>query len=182
MRLPVLAATVILTSSVGAQTVPRALYADPPRDARHPARNEVLHLPTHGVRVNGVAFLAAGAGRHPTFVFFHGLPGNEKGHDLAHALRRAGWNVVTFNYRGSWGSPGSFAFDHTLEDAAAVLGYLRDPANARTLGVDTSRIVVGGHSMGGWVAAMTAVARGPSAGWRSCITMGRTAPRQGTTA
>jgi uncharacterized protein len=156
MRAPVLAATLLLTSPLGAQAVPRALYVDPPRDAKHPARNEVLHLPTHGVQVNGLAFLAAGPGRHPTFVYFHGLPGNEKGHDLAQAVRRAGWNAVTFNYRGSWGSPGSFAFDHTLEDAAAVLAYLRDTANARALGVDTSRIVVGGHSMGGWVAATTA--------------------------
>ena len=142
MRAPVLVATLLLSSALGAQPAPRALYADLPRDAKHPARNEVLHLPTHGVQVNGLAFLAAGAGRHPTFVFLHGLPGNEKGHDLAQALRRAGWNAVTFNYRGSWGSPGAFAFDHTIEDAAAVLAYLRDTANARTLGVDTSRIVV----------------------------------------
>ena len=156
MRAPVLVATLLLSSALGAQPAPRALYADLPRDAKHPARNEVLHLPTRGVQVNGLAFLAAGAGRHPTFVFLHGLPGNEKGHDLAQALRRAGWNAVTFNYRGSWGSPGAFAFDHTIEDAAAVLAYLRDTANARTLGVDTSRIVVGGHSMGGWVAATIA--------------------------
>ena len=156
MRAPILAATLLLTSALGAQSAPRALYADPPRNERHPARNEVLHVPTHGVEVNGLAFLAAGAGRHPTFVFLHGLPGNEKGHDLAQVLRRAGWNVVTFNYRGSWGSPGTFSFDHTLEDAAAVLDYLRDTTNARTLGVDTTRVVVGGHSMGGWAAAMTA--------------------------
>ncbi len=156
MRAPVLAATLLLTSTLGAQSAPRALYVDPPRDAKHPARNEVLHLPTRGVQVNGVAFLAAGARRHPTFVFLHGLPGNEKGHDLAQSMRRAGWNVVTFNYRGSWGSPGTFAFDHTVEDAEAVLAYLRDTANARTLGVDTNRTVVGGHRMGGWVAATIA--------------------------
>jgi pimeloyl-ACP methyl ester carboxylesterase len=156
MRTSLLAALLFLAPALGAQSAPRALYADPPRDAKHPARNEVLHIPTKGVRVNGLAFLAAGAGRHPTFVFLHGLPGNEKGHDLAQVLRRAGWNVITFNYRGSWGSPGAFAFDGTLEDAAAVLAYLLDTANARTLGVDTTRIVVGGHSMGGWVAALTA--------------------------
>lgn len=156
MRASIVVGTLLLSSTLGAQAAPRALYTDPARDAKHPARNDVLHLPTHGVQVNGVAFLAAGAGRHPTFVFLHGLPGNEKGHDLAQVLRRAGWNVVTFNYRGSWGSPGTFAFDHTLEDAAAVLAYVRDSANARTLRVDTTRIVVGGHSMGGWVAALTA--------------------------
>ena len=71
-------------------------------------------------------------------------------------MRRAGWNAVTFNYRGSWGSPGSFRFAQNLEDADAVLAYLRDPANAARLGVDSSRIALAGHSMGGWVTAHTA--------------------------
>jgi pimeloyl-ACP methyl ester carboxylesterase len=151
-----LIASLCLASTLGAQSAPKALYTDPPHDARHPARMEVLHIPTGGVRINGVALIAAGAGAHPTFVFFHGLPGNEKGHDIAQAVRRAGWNAVTFNYRGSWGSPGDFRFDHNIEDAAAVLAYLRDTANVRALGIDTTRLVVGGHSMGGWVAALTA--------------------------
>ena len=156
MRAHLVLAGLLLTSTLGAQGVPKALYVDPPRDAKHPARMEVLHIPSGGVRINGVAMVAAGRGVHPTFVFFHGLPGNEKGHDIAQALRRAGWNAVTFNYRGSWGSPGDFRFDHTLEDAAAVLAYLRDTATVRALAIDTTRIVVGGHSMGGWVAALTA--------------------------
>jgi pimeloyl-ACP methyl ester carboxylesterase len=156
MRTPVLIASLLLASTLGAQGVPRAVYVDPPHDAKHPARMEVLHIPSGGVRINGVAMLAAGAGPHPTLVFFHGLPGNEKGHDLAQVVRRAGWNAVTFNYRGSWGSPGEFRFDHNVEDAAAVLAYLRDTATARALGIDTTRLVVAGHSMGGWVAALTA--------------------------
>ena len=36
------------------------------------------------------------------------------------------------------------------------LAFLRDPTNARTLGIDTSRLVIAGHSMGGWVVAQTA--------------------------
>jgi pimeloyl-ACP methyl ester carboxylesterase len=117
---------------------------------------EVLHIPSGGVQINGVAYLAQGAGTHPTMVLMHGLPGNEKNLDLAQAVRRAGWNVVTFNYRGSWGSPGQFKFAGTLEDARAVLAFIRDPANARSYGIDTSRIVLAGHSMGGWDAAMAA--------------------------
>lgn len=156
MRIPALAASLVLASALGAQGTPRAISVDPPRDAKHPARMEVLHIPSGGVRINGVAMLAAGAGVHPTFVFLHGLPGNDKGHDLAQAVRRAGWNAITFNYRGSWGSPGSFSFDHTVEDAAAVLAYLRDTATVRALGIDTTRLVVGGHSLGGWNAALTA--------------------------
>ena len=148
--------SLLVVSSLGAQEVPRAIYVDPPHDAKHPARLEVLHVPSGGVAINGVAYVAAGAGTHPTFVFLHGLPGNEKNLDLAQAVRRGGWNAVTVNYRGSWGSPGSFRFAQNLEDARAVLAYLRDPANARALGVDTSRIVLAGHSMGAWVAGVTA--------------------------
>lgn len=133
-----------------------AIYTDPPHDKAHPAGMEVLHIASGGVKINGVAYTAAGAGPHPVLVLMHGLPGNEKNLDLAQAVRRAGWTVVTFNYRGSWGSPGAFRFAGNLEDARAVLAYLREPANAAKLGIDTKRIVVAGHSMGGWVAAMTA--------------------------
>lgn len=136
--------------------VTSAIYTDPPHDPAHPARMAVLHIPSGGVAINGVAYLAEGAGTHPTMVLMHGLPGNEKNLDLAQAVRRAGWNVVTFNYRGSWGSPGQFRFAGTIEDVRAVLAYIRDPMNARSYGIDTSRIVLAGHSMGGWDAAMAA--------------------------
>jgi acetyl esterase/lipase len=90
----------------------------------------------------------------------HGLPGNEKNLDLAQAVRRAGWVAVTFNYRGSWGSPGTFSFPGNLDDAAAVLTYLRNPQNSASLRLDPKRIVIAGHSMGGWVAARTAARDG----------------------
>ena len=34
-------------------------------------------------------------------ILFHGLPGNEQNLDLAQAIRRANWNVLTLHYRGS---------------------------------------------------------------------------------
>jgi pimeloyl-ACP methyl ester carboxylesterase len=138
------------------QSGPPAIYRDPPADAAHPAAMRVLHIPSHGVLINGLEYSPSGAGLHPTLVICHGLPGNEKNLDLAQAVRRAGWNAVTFNYRGSWGSPGSFRFAQNLQDAVAVLSYLRDPANASKLGVDPKRIAMAGHSMGGWVVAHTA--------------------------
>jgi acetyl esterase/lipase len=138
--------------------IPQAILADPAPDAKFPARMEVLHIPSGGVAINGIALVAAGAGPHPTFVLFHGLPGNEKNLDLAQAVRRAGWTVVTINYRGSWGSPGQFRFAQNIEDAKATLSFIRDPANAAKLGIDPKRIAIGGHSMGGWVTAETAAA------------------------
>jgi acetyl esterase/lipase len=145
-----------LPAFVLAATVPSAIYTDPPHDAKFPASTAVLHIPTHGVAINGLAYLPSGPGAHPVLLICHGLPGNEKNLDLAQAVRRAGWVAVTFNYRGSWGSPGTFSFPGNLDDAAAVLTYLRDPHNAASLRLDPKRIVIAGHSMGGWVAAKTA--------------------------
>lgn len=143
-------------SAWAASGIPPAVYTDPPHDLRYPARMEVLHIPSSGVKINGIAYLAQGAGPHPTAVFFIGLPGNEKNLDLVQAVRRAGWNAITFFYRGSWGSPGSFRFAHCPQDAEAVLTYLRTQPVANSLGIDTSRIAIVGHSMGGWVAVETA--------------------------
>jgi pimeloyl-ACP methyl ester carboxylesterase len=156
MRLAVFAVLVFSAAAGVAQTVPAAIYTDPPADVAHPAGMAVLHIPSYGALINGVVYQPSGAGLHPTLVICHGLPGNEKNLDLAQAVRRAGWNAVTFNYRGSWGSAGVFRFAQNLEDADAVLAYLRDPANAARLGIDTKRIAIAGHSMGGWVTVHTA--------------------------
>src|ERR1700722_6575363 len=143
-------------SAALAQSVPSAISTDPQPDKLHPAKMTVLHIPSHGVSINGLVYQPSGAGPHPTLIICHGLPGNEKNLDLAQAVRRSGWNAVTFNYRGSWGSPGKFSFSQNLEDADAVLAFLRDPAQAATLGIDTKQIAIAGHSMGGWVVAHTA--------------------------
>ena len=153
LAMAVLALTSVGTAQAQPANLPPAIYADPPRDAAHPARLEVLHIPSGSLVINGVGYLASGAGPHPTVVICHGLPGNEKNLDLAQAVRRAGWNAITFNYRGSWGSPGSFRFGQNPDDARAVLAFLRDPRNAALYGIDTRRIALVGHSMGGWVAA-----------------------------
>lgn len=136
--------------------IPKAIFTDPPADRAHPARMEVLHIPTGGVEINGVAYVAAGPGPHPVAVVLHGLPGNEKNLDLAQAIRRAGWTVITFNYRGSWGSPGPFSFRGNLEDARAVLAYVRRPEVAAKIAGDPKRIAIMGHSMGGWVTSQVA--------------------------
>jgi len=132
---------------------PAAAIADPPIDAAHPAGIEAFVLPSHGSGMNAVLYTASGAGPHPTLLLLHGFPGNEQNLDLAQAARRAGWNVLTFHYRGSWGSGGSFSFLGAAADAHAALAFLRDPANAARYRIDTRRIALAGHSMGGYMAA-----------------------------
>jgi dipeptidyl aminopeptidase/acylaminoacyl peptidase len=141
--------------SLSAQNIPAAIDTDPPADKQHPAAMEAFQLPSHGAKLNALAYIAVGAGPHPVVVLLHGFPGNEKNLDLAQAIRRAGWDVLYFDYRGSWGSPGDFSFTHSTQDVASALAYLRDPVNAAKLRADSKRIVLIGHSMGGFMTAPT---------------------------
>lgn len=122
------------------------------------ASMEAMQIPSHGSAMNALVYVAAGAGPHPVVVLLHGFPGNERNLDLAQDMRRAGWDVLYFNYRGAWGTPGDFSFSHAIEDVAAALAYLRAPENAKRLRLDPSRIVLVGHSMGGMMAVQAAAA------------------------
>ncbi|MEI9981664.1 MAG: alpha/beta hydrolase [Edaphobacter sp.] len=135
-----------------AQQVPAALTTDPPPDKAYPAAIETFQIPSHGAMLNALAYVAEGAGPHPVVILLHGFPGNEKNLDLAQVIRRDGWDVVYFDYRGSWGSPGDFSITHSIEDTQAALAYVRDAANAKKLRADPKYIVLIGHSMGGFMA------------------------------
>jgi pimeloyl-ACP methyl ester carboxylesterase len=136
--------------------VPAPVISDPAPDPVHPPRSAQVLVPSHGMGMNALFYLAGGVGPHPTVVLLHGIPGNEQNLDLAQAIRRAGWNVLTLHYRGSWGSPGVFSISHVLQDADAAVKFVRRPDIAARYGIDTRRIVVGGHSMGGFAAAALA--------------------------
>jgi pimeloyl-ACP methyl ester carboxylesterase len=117
-------------------------------------------LPSHGSDLLGIFYLAAGQGPHPTAIVFHGFPGYEQNLDIAQTLRAHGWNVLAMHYRGSWGVKGNFSFEHAAEDADTEVHFLLDPATAQKYRIDTHRIVVIGHSMGGYMAA-SAIAHNP---------------------
>ena len=122
------------------------------------ASMETMQIPSHGALMNALVYVAAGAGPHPAVVLLHGFPGNERNLDLAQDMRRAGWDVLYFNYRGSWGTPGDFSFSHSIEDTAAAVAYLRQPSVAKKLRLDPTRIVLIGHSMGGMMTVEDAAA------------------------
>jgi ribonuclease BN (tRNA processing enzyme)/pimeloyl-ACP methyl ester carboxylesterase len=136
-----------------AEQVPVAVTSDPSPDPAYPATMAWPDIPSHGAKLYSVIYIASGAGPHPTVLLLHGFPGNEKNLDLAYSIRRAGWNVLVPFYRGAWGSGGTFSFTHALEDAQSSIDFLRAPENVKRFRIDPARIVLVGHSMGGFVAA-----------------------------
>jgi pimeloyl-ACP methyl ester carboxylesterase len=141
-----------------------AVTNDPAPDAANPARMDAFVIPSGEGAMNAVMYVAAGSGVHPTLLLLHGFPGNEQNLDLAQAARRAGWNVLTLHYRGSWGSPGIFSFTNAAEDAFNALLFLEEASTVAKYRIDTSAIVVAGHSMGGFTAAEAAAAEPRVAG------------------
>ena len=136
-----------------AAQVPAAVIVDPHPDKAHPPGLADVRIDSHGAAMNAVLYTAGGAMPHPVVVLFHGFPGNEQNLDLAQAIRRAGFTVLTLHYRGSWGSPGKFSFSNALEDSDAALAFMRDPATVAKYNLDPRRIFVIGHSMGGMMTA-----------------------------
>lgn len=142
--------------SLQAQSVPAAVIADPPVDTKFPSGLVGITVPSHGVDMDATLYLASGAGPHGTVLLLHGLPGYEYNGDLAQSIRRAGWNVLLFHYRGTWGTAGTFSFSSAIEDTAEAVRFLRDPTNASKYHGDPRKIVVIGHSMGGFLAGYRA--------------------------
>ncbi|WP_214415770.1 alpha/beta hydrolase family protein [Sphaerisporangium fuscum] len=134
------------------------LSDDLPRDPDFPATTPAVTFHSGGETLLGVLHVPAGPGPHPVVVLLHGFPGNERNFDLAQVLRRAGYASLVFHYRGSWGVGGSWSWGHVLEDAAAVVAGLRDPDVAAAHRLDPGRVMLIGHSTGGFAALMTAAA------------------------
>lgn len=126
-------------------------------DSLSPAGIVELQIPSSGSNIYGFAYTANGKKLHPTVIFLHGVPGNERNLDLAQNLRRGGYNVIYFNYRGSWGSEGKYSFSNSLEDTEAVINFITDSANRTRLKIDTGRIALVGHSMGAGIAFINGI-------------------------
>lgn len=153
---PIILAIFLFGTSSFAQVPSDAAVTQDPTVSGTPPSMEEWSVPSHGVKMNAVLYLAGGGGQHGLVILLHGFPGYERNFDLAQSIRRAGWHVLVFHYRGAWGSPGDFSFENAMQDTQAAIDYARSPEVARKFHIDPKRIVLIGHSMGGFMAAYAA--------------------------
>ncbi|WP_158598323.1 alpha/beta hydrolase family protein [Falsibacillus albus] len=117
---------------------------------------KLLKIPSGEDVIIGRIYIAEGEGPHPTALFLHGFPGVMMNLDTAAELQERGINVLVINYRGTWGSQGTFSFTHSLEDVGAALHYIKEKEAASENRIDAERIVLVGHSFGGFLALVAA--------------------------
>ena len=111
-----------------------------------------ITIQSGGHRLLGTLFMARGDAPKPTALILHGIPGIEKNYDLAHTLRYHGWNALIFHYRGCWGSHGTYNVRTIPDDVSAAMDEL---TNGKYPVVDEHKLVLIGHSLGGWAAILT---------------------------
>jgi len=108
---------------------------------------------SEGACVRGRFFAAAGTAPATTLLLVPGWPGNPNDVlGLGALLAEQGINVCMFNPRGLHQSEGISSHANTLQDIGAALQWLRQADVQRRFGVDTTRLVLGGHSYGGGMA------------------------------
>ncbi len=122
----------------------------------NPSILRLLKIPSGNDVIVGRMYLAEGEGPHGTVLLLHGFPGGMLNLDLASELQQEGWNVLVMNYRGAWGSQGTFSFSNSIEDVLSALKYLKESEVAKENRIDTKRIGLIGHSFGGFLALKVA--------------------------
>lgn len=117
---------------------------------------EEIGCPGPGGRIRIRLYRASTAASAPCLVFYHGggwTIGDLDTHDILcrDICRQAGCAVAAVDYRLAPESP----FPAAAEDAVAAYRWLRD--SAAGLGLDASRLAVGGDSAGGNLAAVASL-------------------------
>lgn len=130
---------------------------DLPYDPDFPSTMMPAVFEDYGCKYLGTMFVAAGEGPHPLIILLHGFPGNEVNYDLAQVFRRQGFNVLVFHYRGSWGSGGNHLWSHVVEDVPAVLKFVKSDASREMFRLDSGKIILIGHSLGGFAALFNSI-------------------------
>jgi uncharacterized protein len=105
--------------------------------------------------IHAILYQPAGIEPLPTVILCPGFPGNNTDVlGLGQRLMEEGFNALVFNYRGTWGSEGTYTAANSLEDVIAAIHFVKSRTAVREFNIDLSRIALAGYSMGGSMALL----------------------------
>jgi uncharacterized protein len=142
----------VVASPVGRPAYDPVAQDDIVADPAYPPKTVDANFQSAGVGLTGSIFCAQGKGPHPTLLYARGFPDQLASSDILRVLRRAGYNVMSFYYRGTYGLGGVYSMQHSYEDLQAAVAFLRQESSVRTMGVDPNNIIPYGYSFGGPIA------------------------------
>jgi uncharacterized protein len=137
-------------------TLSWVMSSEPPADGGQQADLGLTTFPTPDGEGPLRVFTPKGCGPFPVLILLHGFPGTELNFDIAHAARRGGWVVLMPHYRGSWGAPGNYSWQHVLDDTVAVIAWARTREASAAFRLNSQNLVLVGHSLGGFAALWAA--------------------------
>jgi len=109
-----------------------------------------------GAEISALLFVPSGGSIHPAVVLYHGVTATKETMlEFAEHFAANGFIVLAYDHRSHGESTGDFTWEGMVEDSKTALEILR----ARN-DVDSDRIFLMGHSMGGMIAIMTAAIDG----------------------
>lgn len=114
-----------------------------------------LKFDSNGANMHAIFYQGSGLEPLPTIILCHGFVGsNTDVLGLGERLTKEGFNALAFNYRGTWGSEGTFTIANSLEDVVSAIDYVKSSSTIREFNVDSSSITVLGWSYGGGMALL----------------------------
>jgi pimeloyl-ACP methyl ester carboxylesterase len=109
-----------------------------------------VSFPSQGHIIKGFVFRGKGPGPHPTIILLHGFPGNDQDVlGLGQVIPQTGWNVLVFNYRGTWASEGEATPLNSLMDVRAAIDFVKKAETRKRFNIDPDYLYLGGYSYGG---------------------------------
>lgn len=108
---------------------------------------------SEGYKIQGKFYPTTGDPPFLTVLLLPGFPGNEDDVlELGRRMSQHGINTLTFNYRGTHHSKGTYSLRNTIQDIQAAIEYLHQEEVVREFQIDIGRLVLGGWSYGGGMA------------------------------
>lgn len=119
------------------------------------AKSVPVVFESKGAKIHAIFYKASGVESLPTAILCHGFPGNNRDVlGLGEKLMKEGVNALAINYRGTWGSEGTFTMANSLKDVIAAIHYVKSTVAIREFNVDPSSIAIIGASFGGGMALL----------------------------